>query len=218
MLIFLLNRSADGGKIQRTTWFPALELSLHRVHWPCGTPREAWSRRTWTPVNTSLPVAQTAENHGGNDTEGEDVQHIGQQHLPLLVQAILALLVTDSSQHRNWAWKAGFRTVGHHTAEGGRASPNWTWGLSGLSDKDWLGLPSHAKRGPANHRAINIPHPRNLYSTWITIWLQICFLLPTVEGGVSSIWEHTCKKGAQMCDVKHFVLFCIRSWHRTSGN
>lgn len=73
-------------------------------------------------MNNPLPIAHTAEHHGCNDTEGEDVQHIGQQHLPLLVQAVLALLVTDSSQHRNWAWKAGFRTAGHHTAkEGGLA-------------------------------------------------------------------------------------------------
>lgn len=73
-----------------------------------------------------LPIAHAAEDHGGNDAEGEDVQHIGQQHLPLLVQAVLALLVTDRSQHRNWARKAGGRTVGHHTAEGGRASPGCT--------------------------------------------------------------------------------------------
>lgn len=81
----------------------------------------------WDPTGGlahPLPVAHTAENHGGNDAEGKDMQHIGQQHLPLLVQAILALLVTDSSQHRNWAQKAGFRTVGHHTAEEGRASPS----------------------------------------------------------------------------------------------
>lgn len=30
------------------------------------------------------------------------MQHIGEQHLPLLVQAILTLLVADSSQHGNW--------------------------------------------------------------------------------------------------------------------
>lgn len=112
-------------------------------------PTRGLAQKDWTPVNTSLPVTQTAENHGGNDAEGEDVQHIGQEHLPLLVQAILALLVTDSSQHRNWTRKAGFRTVSHHTAEGGRANPNRTWGLSGLNEEDWLGLPSHAKRGPA---------------------------------------------------------------------
>lgn len=89
----------------------------------CLGPREAWPRRTGH-LRTPLPVAHTAEDHGGHDAEGEGVQHVGQQHLPLPVQAVLALLVTDSSQHRNWARKAGCRTVSHHTAEGGRPSPS----------------------------------------------------------------------------------------------
>lgn len=51
------------------------------------------------------------------------MQHVGQKHLPLLIQAVLALLVADSSQHRNWAWKAGFRMLGHtiQLREGGLA-------------------------------------------------------------------------------------------------
>ena len=48
------------------------------------------------------------------------MQHVGQQHLPLVVQAVLALLVADSTQHGDWAQKAGFRRAGHHTAGGGR--------------------------------------------------------------------------------------------------
>lgn len=49
------------------------------------------------------------------------MQHVGQQHLPLVVQAVLALLVADSTQHGDWAQKAGFRRAGHHTAGGGAA-------------------------------------------------------------------------------------------------
>lgn len=70
----------------------------------------------WTA--SSLPVAHTAAYEGGEDAEGKHVQHVGQQHLPLVVQAVLALLVTDGTQHRNWAQKAGFRRAGHHTAGG----------------------------------------------------------------------------------------------------
>ena len=51
------------------------------------------------------------------------MEHIGQQHLPLLVQSVLALLVADSSQHRNWAQKTGFRIAGHCHRAKGRASP-----------------------------------------------------------------------------------------------
>lgn len=54
------------------------------------------------PLDTTLPVTHAAENHRGNDAEGEGMKHVGQQHLPLLVQAILTLLVADGSQHGNW--------------------------------------------------------------------------------------------------------------------
>lgn len=53
-------------------------------------------------LHTTLPVTHAAENHCGNDAEGEGMQHVGEQHLPLLVQAILTLLVADSSQHGDW--------------------------------------------------------------------------------------------------------------------
>lgn len=68
------------------------------------------------------------------------MQHISQQHLPLLVQAILALLVADSSQHRNWKQKAGFRIASHDTAQ-------TELELSGLGGGDQLGLPSLGKWG-----------------------------------------------------------------------
>lgn len=74
------------------------------------------------PPNPTLPVAHTAEEQGGNNAEGERVQYVGQKHLPLLVQAILTLPVTDSSQHGNWHGRHVPKTVSHHTTEGGKAT------------------------------------------------------------------------------------------------
>lgn len=88
-----------------------MELSFHVSHQP-----------SMVPLNTTLPVAHTAENQSGDDAEGERVQYVGQQHLPLLVQAILTFLVTDSSQHGNWHRRHVPKTVSYHTTEGGKAT------------------------------------------------------------------------------------------------
>lgn len=74
------------------------------------------------PLNTILPVTHTGENHSGEDAEGKRVQYVSQQHLPLLVQAILTFLITDSSQHGNWHRRYVPKTVSHHTPEGGKAA------------------------------------------------------------------------------------------------
>lgn len=79
-------------------WF-ALLLSFHVSHQPS---TGSLAQVNSVPLNPTLPVTHTAEKHRGDDAEGERMQYVGQQHLPLLVQAILTFPVTDSSQHGNW--------------------------------------------------------------------------------------------------------------------
>jgi hypothetical protein len=93
------------GKVQKERSFRvenmvAMEFSLHTFHRPSVTHGRPGPGKL--NVLELLPVAHAGAKHSGNDAEGEDMQCIGQQHLPLLVQAVLTLLVADSSKHRNW--------------------------------------------------------------------------------------------------------------------
>lgn len=47
------------------------------------------------------PVEEGGEDADAEDAEGQVVEDVGQEHLPLAVKAVLALLVADGSQSRN---------------------------------------------------------------------------------------------------------------------
>lgn len=49
----------------------------------------------------SPPVKEGGEDADAEDAEGQDVEDVGQEHLPFAVKAVLTLLVTDGSQRRN---------------------------------------------------------------------------------------------------------------------
>lgn len=51
--------------------------------------------------NTYSPVKERGENKYTDDTEGEDVNDVGQEHLPFLVQSIFTLLISYSSHSRD---------------------------------------------------------------------------------------------------------------------
>lgn len=45
-----------------------------------------------------LPVKEGGEDENTQNAERQDVEDVGQEHLPFTVKAILTLLITDSSQ------------------------------------------------------------------------------------------------------------------------
>lgn len=58
--------------------------------------------KTRTPNLCNPPVEEGGEDEDAEDAEGQVVEDVGQEHLPFAVETILALLVTDGSQRRNW--------------------------------------------------------------------------------------------------------------------
>lgn len=44
------------------------------------------------------PVKEGGEDEDTQDAEGQDVEDVGQEHLPFSVESILTLLITDGSQ------------------------------------------------------------------------------------------------------------------------
>lgn len=60
----------------------------------------------WGFICSYLPVNKGAEDDDTQDAEGQDVDDVGQEHLPFAVQAVLTLLITDGSQRRDcWGGK-----------------------------------------------------------------------------------------------------------------
>ena len=55
-----------------------------------------------TNIHTHLPVEEGGEYEHADNAEGQDVDDVGQEHLPFTVQTILTLLVTDSPQGRDY--------------------------------------------------------------------------------------------------------------------
>lgn len=53
------------------------------------------------------PVKERGEDENTEDAEGQNVEDIGQEHLPFTVKTILTLLITDSSQCRDCWGKTG---------------------------------------------------------------------------------------------------------------
>lgn len=47
------------------------------------------------------PVKERSENTNTQDAERQDVEDVGQEHLPFTVKPILTLLITDGPQRRN---------------------------------------------------------------------------------------------------------------------
>lgn len=47
------------------------------------------------------PVKEGGEDENTQDAEGQDVEDVGQEHLPFTVKTILALLIADGSQCRD---------------------------------------------------------------------------------------------------------------------
>ena len=54
-----------------------------------------------TFTHRELPVQEGEEDEHADNAEGEDVEDVGQEHLSLLVQTILTLLVSHGPQSRN---------------------------------------------------------------------------------------------------------------------
>lgn len=48
------------------------------------------------------PVKEGGKDEDAQDAEGQDVEDVGQEHLPFTVQTILTLLITDGSQCWDW--------------------------------------------------------------------------------------------------------------------
>lgn len=54
-------------------------------------------------VHTSFsPVKEGGEDNDTQDAEGQDVEDVGQEHLPFTVKTILTLLIADGSQRWDW--------------------------------------------------------------------------------------------------------------------
>ena len=50
-------------------------------------------RQTLASISKGLPVEEGGEDEDTDDAEGQDVEDVGQEHLPLAVEPVLALLV-----------------------------------------------------------------------------------------------------------------------------
>lgn len=48
------------------------------------------------------PVKEGGKDEDAEDAEGQNVEDVGQEHLPFTVQTVLTLLVADGSQGRDW--------------------------------------------------------------------------------------------------------------------
>lgn len=60
------------------------------------------TKRTSAGVHAgSPPVKEGGEDADAEDAEGQDVEDVGQEHLPFAVKPILTLLITDGSERRN---------------------------------------------------------------------------------------------------------------------
>lgn len=57
--------------------------------------------RTHAQDHFSSPVEEGGEDANAKHAEWQDVEDVGQEHLPLAVEAIFALLVADGSQCRD---------------------------------------------------------------------------------------------------------------------
>lgn len=66
-----------------------------------------WKLRLYVPPSDKHihayypPVKERGEDENTEDAEGQDVEDVGQEHLPFTVKTILTLLITDSSQCRD---------------------------------------------------------------------------------------------------------------------
>lgn len=49
----------------------------------------------------SPPVKEGGEDADAEDAEGQDVEDVGQEHLPFAVKPVLTLLIADGSERRN---------------------------------------------------------------------------------------------------------------------
>lgn len=48
------------------------------------------------------PVKERGEDENTEEAERQDVEDVGQEHLPFTVETILTLLIADGSQGRDW--------------------------------------------------------------------------------------------------------------------
>lgn len=69
----------------------------------------------WWQTNY-LPIKEGWEDEDTQDAKGQDVEDVGQEHLPFTVQTILTLLITDGSQCWDY-WKKQTDKVISRTTE-----------------------------------------------------------------------------------------------------
>lgn len=59
------------------------------------------------------PVKEWSENTNTQNAERQDVEDVGQEHLPFTVKPILTLLITDGPQSRN-CWESTYNVMERH--------------------------------------------------------------------------------------------------------
>lgn len=68
--------------------------------------QQAWFKRKDLIIKyfisiVNLPIKKWAKDGDAQSAEWQDVEDVGQEHLPFMIETILTLLITDGSQRRD---------------------------------------------------------------------------------------------------------------------